>query len=498
MDALARSGSKLLASRVFFRIVLGFFVFEAAWVAVSSLYPMAFDEEFHLGIIKIYSHHLLPFLGSQPASANVFGPVQHDPSYLYHYLMSFPYRLIALFVHSQMVQIIFLRLIDVGLCTLGLVLFARFMRRAGLSAALSNVALTLFVLIPIVPLLAGQINYDNLLIPVVAGVGLLTLTVRDQLRARTINVKTLIVLVVLCLLGSLIKYAFLPIFAAVFLYLVWELHAAFRRSRRALGRALVAGYRACSGRLKIGLAAAFIVVFGLFAQRYVVNVFSYHAAIPDCAAVLSDDACESYGPWARDNMYAQTKGYVDPNPIGYTYNWLQGLHYRLFFMISGSTNHYTNYPPLVLPSAAFVVIGVFGSMAMLFYGRQAFRGQRAMLFLVGLVGLYLAALWVEDFREYLKTGAVVAVNGRYLLPVLLPAAVVVGRSMSVALKDLPRIKLAAATVAVVLFLQGGGLFSYILRSDPSWYWPNNQPVVDANNAARSAISPFILKSSKNY
>ena len=46
-------------------------------------------------------------------------------------------------------------------------------------------------------------------------------------------------------------------------------------------------------------------------------------------------ACMEYGPWARNYRMAARKGYVDPNPLSYTWVWLQGLHYRMFFMISG-------------------------------------------------------------------------------------------------------------------------------------------------------------------
>jgi hypothetical protein len=34
-----------------------FFVLEGLWIACSAVYPMAFDEEFHFGLIKVYSHH---------------------------------------------------------------------------------------------------------------------------------------------------------------------------------------------------------------------------------------------------------------------------------------------------------------------------------------------------------------------------------------------------------------------------------------------------------
>ena len=181
----------VLGSKRFFWVVLGFFIFESVWIALSGVYPGAFDENFHFGLIQIYSHYWLPFLSSQPAHANAYGAVARDPSYLYHYLMSFPYRFISLFVHGQTGQVVLLRLINVGIFSAGTVLFRRILIKVGLSSALSNVCLLLFVLIPIVPELAGQINYDNLLIPLVAWVCLLTFKATDEIKKRSPSVKTL-------------------------------------------------------------------------------------------------------------------------------------------------------------------------------------------------------------------------------------------------------------------------------------------------------------------
>ena len=77
--------NQLLGSRRFFLFILCFFLFEAAWIALSAVYPEAFDENFHFGLIQTYSHYWLPFFSSQPPHANAYGAVARDPSYLYHY-----------------------------------------------------------------------------------------------------------------------------------------------------------------------------------------------------------------------------------------------------------------------------------------------------------------------------------------------------------------------------------------------------------------------------
>jgi hypothetical protein len=486
-----------LGSRQFLYGVLAFFALEGLWVACSAVYPMAFDEDFHLGIIKIYGHHWLPFLNSQPESASAFGAVARDPSYLYHYLMSFPYRLLAAITDSQTAQVIVLRLVNVAMFGAGLVLFRKVLRLAGTSAALANTTLALFVLIPIVPLLAGQINYDNLVFPLVAMVCLLAYRLLYDARQGVLNLKALALLAVICVLGSLVKYPFLPMAAVAVLFVLGAMARHWWRKRKTFVQAAHASWRAMSLATRLGLAAALIASLGLFAQRYGLNLVTYHEPVPDCDAVLSEDACMSYGPWARNYYFANTKQVVDRNPVAYTGLWLQALHYRSFFMVNGPASGFTNYPPVPIPGAAAVLIAVSGTLALVFFGRSAFRGRPYLVFLFLLTATYVAMLWGDNYSQYLETGQPVAINGRYLLLVLLPLAAVLARVFQLALSRWPKAKPYVAAAFLLFFLQGGGVMSFILRSDATWYWQDIK-VYQFNNAARHIISPFVIEGSKYY
>ncbi len=256
--------------------VMALLVLQAAWIALSSSYPMAFDEEFHMGLIRLYSQHLNPFLQGQPPGADAFGAVARDPSYLYHYLMSFPYRLIRLFTHDQAVQVLILRGISIGLFAWGLVFWRRLMLRTRAPGAVVNLCLLLFVLIPVVPLLAAQINYDNLLFLLVALALLWTLDLGSKLSsAKRVDGALLLRLVLLCLLTSLVKEAFLPIFIAIIIYLAVK-------ALRALGgwhgawKGLYAGLRRMRRGSGLLLGTAVLVSLLLFGQRYGVNMARYH------------------------------------------------------------------------------------------------------------------------------------------------------------------------------------------------------------------------------
>jgi hypothetical protein len=128
---------RILASKVSWRLILSLFIIESLWLAFSAQYPMAFDEQFHFGLIQLHAKQWLPFFTSQPATG-AYGPVVRDPSYLYHWLLSFPYRGISIFTHDQTIQIICLRIINIALFTGSIFLYRRLYRRLRLPEAFIN------------------------------------------------------------------------------------------------------------------------------------------------------------------------------------------------------------------------------------------------------------------------------------------------------------------------------------------------------------------------
>lgn len=487
--------TSLLASKRFFYCLLGFFLFESAWIALSAIYPMPFDEDFHLGIIKIYSTHWLPFLSEQPAGADAFGAVARDPSYLYHYLMSFPCRALTHVTNNPTTQIVALRFINIALFACSLILFRRLMIRALRSPALAHLAIAVFILIPVVPQLAAHINYDNLVMVMVAVTGLLVFRIIEQLKVRAVDPVSIVWLINVCILGCLVKYAFLPIFAATGLFVLIYGVIALR------GGPWPTIWREFRARLTpgviIGLLTLTVVSSGLFVQRYGENVFRYHTLTAECEKILDYDHCSAYGPWIRNHEYAQTKGEVDKNPLGYFRQWMWGMRYRLFFAISGPPQ-YTNYPPLTLPYQTSIVLGVVSLVVLIVYAPRIFYRQPFMVFAFLTTALYVGVLFLDEYEQFLETGQPVAINGRYLVPLMLLLTVVIGRGFQVAL-DRRRtwLRPVLGGAVLLLFLQGGGVMTFILRSDAGWDWHNDR-VIRANDEARKLLQPVVIEGSKYY
>jgi hypothetical protein len=492
----------ILGSKRFFWVIFGFFIFESVWIALSAVYPMAFDEDFHFGLIKIYSHYWLPFLSTQPPNANAFGAVARDPSYLYHYLMSFPYRVIALVVHGQTAQVILLRFINIGLFGSALVLFRQVLLRVKVSRTLTNLSLLLFVLIPIVPQLAAHINYDNLLIPLIAWTCLLTFRAIDEIRQKKPSMRTFLILGSICMFAALVQYAFLPVFLAVLLFLSYVVYRSYRHKFGDFPRDILKGWRKQSLLAKIVLICVFVISFGMFAERDGVNLVKYHTFTPNCSSILSVNACSSYGAWDR-NYTTHQAVLASPtairyfNPIEYVGVWSYWIWYRLFFAINGPASGFTNYPPLPLPSAAAAIIGIVGVVAIIKWRRQIFRGNSYLAFFFVVCLLYLLALWIDGYAQYRYTNELVFMNGRYVLPILIPMVAIAGRAFSIALRKSPARKSLFAVVTLLLFFQGGGVLTFITRSDSTWDWPNSV-VVKVNNAAREVTRPVVVKGSKTY
>jgi len=498
MNSLARKVTAFLASRRFWYIVVGFFIFEALWFVFSALYPQAFDEDFHLGVIRIYATHWSPFLTAHPEGADQFGAVVRDPSYFYHYLLSFPYRLIVYFTNSEAAQVISLRLLNVAMFTYGLVLFRRVMLRARASQALTHVALALFVLIPIVPQLAAHINYDNLLIVLLPLLCLMVFNITESFRDRHVHMPSVLGFIAICLYVSIVKYAALPFLAAAVIFLIIEGILNFKGHFTTFFPVVWRSFRTMSRPLKVALLALCLLGSVLFAQRYVVNIITYKTPVPDCGQVLSVAQCNAYGPWGRDYYFEQIKpSEFSANPISYMRQWLNGMWYRLFFAVSGPTSIYTNYRPLPLPSYTAIYVVIIGLATVLVWWRKVFRGNSYLVFFTLLIGIYCAILWFDQYGMYKQTAQPVAINGRYLLPVLPLLAVILGRGISVACRSIHVVQAKAllAVLALVLFLHGGGMFTFLLRSDQNWYWPS-RPVRTINQKAQQILSPVTIEGSR--
>lgn len=494
-----------VGSRKFFFLVVALFAVQAAWIALTARYPQAFDEQFHFGIIQIYSHQLSPFLTSQPPHSSQFGALTVDPSYLYHYLMSFPYRLIAHFIHSQTTQIIILRFVNIALLASGLVVFRKVLLLAPLSKAMVNTALLFFVLLPAVPLLGAQINYDNLTIPLSGLSVLWTLRICREVREhKRLRTDALARLVVLCLLAGLVKYEFFAVAAGIVLVLLISVFSVAKTGQTSIRALFGRGFNASKRASLLFLCILVIISLALIVQRDGVNLARYHKIAPGCNQLLSQQACSLNGPWNRAHYnHLHNPPLTLGQKITYPGPWFYHNIKELTFAISSSfasdgimVNYYTQNP---LPVVFYLmwIFCVAGLLLIVAYIKRLWLSPVTRSFII-ISSVYVLILFVVNYADFLYEREVVAVHGRYLFPVLLLLFGLAMLSTKWCLEEArfatrftKTAKVGILVVAFVLMLEGG-VVTYIVRSSPSWFWPQSEIAQKANSSAQTILSPLVV------
>lgn len=498
---------RLLASNRFFWLILALFVAQSAWIALTGRYPQAFDEQFHFGAIQLHAQRLWwPFLPDHVTNASGLGAIAHDPSFLYHYLMAFPSKLLIVLTDSQTTQLIILRLIDVALVAGGFVIYRKVLRAAGLSAAKSHVLLLLVSLLPAFPLLAGQLNYDDLLFPLSGLTFLWAIRLYNGYRRDDrFDWPLLLRLVLLMLITSTVKYPYLPIFFGIVLCLLpliwWQRRVAAGQLRR--------DFAAISRRAKLAYLVVTIIGLGLFVGSYGVNLVRYHKVKPSCNQVLTIAQCSTYGPWLRDYLNEHDPNRVKPTDqqlIGYPVVWAEMMMRETFFTIYSNFDaqqvvHYHAAPairPLIDLGWAWFWFSLVVIVLALPFLLQ--NGVTRLLLVTSLV--YVAALFVVNLRDFVTTSQPVAIHGRYLFPVLLPLLICVVRGFEWLTSQVKffgpdfaawqrRLTVSAVVLSILVFSQGGGFITYIVRSNDAWFWPQSQPAQSVNRTVRGILRPVV-------
>ena len=478
-------------------------MFQTAWIALSAIYPMLFDEEYHLGIIEIYSRQISPFIVAQPPEAAFHGDITRYGSYLFHYLMAGPYWVISQLTQDLMTQVIVLRFICISFILVGLVMWRKFLLKAGVSQAMTHTAIAIFTLIPLVPFSLAQLNYDALAFALVPTVFYLAFKAQEAGKRQLV---WLVVLLSTAALACLVKFTMLPI---VFVVVLLALGLLWREHRTKMFARMKTQLLALPKLTVILLSIVFILSAGLFFERYGVNLAKHHTIDPKCDRLHSVKECSQYTVWRRDTTWKaanDSNNKPRDNAFIYTRNYWAPHIFNDFFVTGAFV--YTESRALeirYLPSGPGSLQATggnkvlrYGGWAMFFVALLAIiitwrrlPNKKLRYLVVGTVLVYGAALWIRNYSDYLSIGSPTAAQGRYFIPLLVPILAVAGLAFSHLLSRL-RYKLIFLLLCCLLLTQGGGVMNYMLYSKKNWYWPDNNHAIErANNSARKALRSFI-------
>lgn len=482
---------RILASRKFFIFTVVLLILQALWIAISFNYPLLWDEYYHFGLIQFYAHHLSPIIISQPESLDLYGNVARSPKYFYHYLLSFPFRGIELITSNQTAQVILLRIINIGIFAGALVAFKKAMLLMTPSKALVNFALFIFVLFPLTPLMAAHINYDTLQFLFAGSVLYWALRF---IKAEQFEIRWLLLIIGFGSMAAIVKYTFLPVLAVVGLYLIG--YIMYKHGRNTFALALVS-WQDLSRRSMIALAALVLIGAGLAVERFGGNLVQYGRVDPVCSQVISVERCLSFSPFKQEHTLGKSQGtesaaptnLVGPLQYSYTY-WLRDIYKQYF--TTGTQLAYEVFivpEPFKIPFTVMAVAGIIGLVCFLIASPKLLRRPDVQIVLLSAFVLALS-LWIIDYEKYVRTGAPLAIQGRYLLP-LFPMVMLVCLIAVNNVLPWERLKVALGGIVVAGMIWGGGLLPHIVQSNQEWYW-QNRLIVNTNNAITELLDPALL------
>lgn len=475
---------RVLSSQKFFYFIVGLLVFQAVWIVLSFSYPMLWDEYYHFGLAQFYAHHLSPIFFTQPESLDLYGNVVRSPKYFYHFLMGFPLRGFSLFTSNEAAQVIFMRLLNVAMFAGALVAYRQIFVRIVKSRALVNFVLLMFVLLPMSSLMAAHVNYDNMQF---LFSGLIFYWLIRFIQAKQFEVKWLLLALGLGMVTCVVKQTFLPVLLAIVIFLTYFIWKTYGKKS---GHLANVSFNKLGLWTKIGLLSLFFVGFALCTERFGGNLVMYHALEPECEQVLSVDRCLSFSPWKAEQQF---KIWMAENPwplsntVGYTFGeWFRQIYdqfYRTGTQLS--YGYFTMPKALKIPFWGTTFFGAIGVVCFLIYSRTALKRPEIKLFVLVILAL-TAALWLQNLQIYYSTGAALAIQGRYLLPVVPLFMLLAALGVQHVITN-RKLRLALAAGAIICLAWGGGLTTHIVISNPEWYW-QNQTVVNVNEALSKPLS----------
>ena len=451
--------------------VLVGFALQAGWVALSARLVI-YDETYHLQVIEAFSHRLTPIIDQQLTDGPI-GDAERYGSWVYHYLMSLPWRALRAVGVDVETRTTVLRLLTVLMVTGALLVFRQLFRELGASSAVANVALLLVAGSPLLVFLAGAVSYDNMLLLVAAGFYLASLRLW---KAHVFDPAGWLAVIALGTWGSLTKYTFLPVVAFLGLALIVRQWPYLRHTFVPESASFLRGLPRPTLLRRLALVAGATTGVAIFVERYVVNLIRYRALTPACETIHETALCEMFGPWARNQELRATFEGLSPSLhtlTDYISNqWLPLMfRYTTFIGVMNDDATRAAYGPNIMGAIiAVFIISIVVALVLSWGVIRSITGARVLL---AASGFYLVVLLGQNYLDYLDMGVAVGVASRYALlvyPVVVGIVCIgVNRVLSETSTTQGRgLRVALVVGMLVCLTQGGGFLSYLWSAEPDW------------------------------
>lgn len=430
-------------------------------------HDLLFDEGYHMAIVRLFAANGVPFVSSQSPDQAWLGDLTRFGSYLYHYVVSFPLRLLA--GAEPSVQFFVVRTVGVVMATASFIWFRKALLTIGFTPATVHTVLFLVAALPLSSFSAATVNYDNLLILIVAVYFAL---LARMATASTTTWEQWTGLVVLAGLGALTKFTFLPVvLVSAILLVALHIVRGVRSTPRARPHWGFRDHRAI--RIALTLIGLLVVAVAV-AERYLVNVLLFRTPAPECDVVQTASFCASYGPWQRNVELDAAFPDQPAGPGGFLSYLVHAWRPTLLdtFSTTGYSGGFSEAPVLV---STLIAVAAHIAVLLVVISIPRIARSRALTIIAVTMIAYLGFLVSRNYAEFLRFGVPVAVSGRYLLPFapFVLAAAAWGLGLVLAITGRFRRPLLAAVAVGVLLLttQGGFALTLLSVADPDWFDP---------------------------
>lgn len=308
--------------------------------------------------------------------------------------------------------------------------------------------------------LSSSINYDNLgNLFCILSVYFFTKFVKSK-----INVKYLLYMLLFIGLGGITKYTTLPL--SFILIILSGVEMYFRREE-------FKSIRKGKGLL---LLIPVLILLCLNIGIYGVNLVRYGSLEPNCNQILTHEQCLENGVYYRDNIerpsiniggisdiFTLIKTGKRIDPVRYLWYWSVNLVSKIYGIMGDSSL----YMPKIFP---YLFIGLFAVVVVVGILNRR-KWDKTDIYLL-LISLFYASIlfFVQNYSMYLrKNHMYLALQGRYLFPVLPMIYILVSKSLSFIKNN--RLRYILIGMFVLLFLYSNIPF-FFLNVESWWFGVN--------------------------
>ena len=451
---------------VIFTIVLFYFALRLFFFATSIAPAIAPDEVVHTDLILLYSQYDGFVLPESPATAHL-DLVTRRP-HLYFWFMG---KLLFL-NFFQIPSFLFLRLLHALISIVAVLISFKFFRLLTNDKLVSLLGIIVLTNIPMYSFLAAFISYDNLL-------GLLAVSSFYLLFKflKTRETKYLLATLITSLLGTLIKFTFLPLLAIFLLITVIDLIANKKQHPLAVSHQR---FKLTRGNTLVLLIIAILLY--LNSSFYLVNIFRYQKILPSCDQTLSLEQCMQKKNFQIEKKLSDSAKKIPKEKFLKVQNYAAPWMAYIEKTVLGIFGHKV----MLRTSTALLPYNILFFLFFLLFIINFRLKDPGVVYCSLSVFIYAWVLFYPiSYRMfYLNSGYVEAhLQGRYLFPVIYPIVFLFAYFMLAFTQK--TLKILLFLIISLIFIWGD-LPYFLKHADKSWYTKDSQSVQTKISQARIA------------